>query len=276
MSSVQASRAAPILPFVAPLYRALEPYAYTLIRVSAGAIFVPHGIQKLFLRGAEADALSPMGYGLGALELVGGALLALGILTRPLAILLLLDVAAIIFANIGKGWLWTRGGVQYHVFILGMLVAVLIGGAGRYALGRTLESLNDRMVPIAYAFARVYYALLILPSGFEKVFQDGAARIAAGNVLKTGLQPPLFWAWAVAYLEFYGMILLALGLLTRPVAFAFAVELALIVLTIQMPNGYFWTSRGAEFAIMLFVVCLAFVFGGGGRHSIDRKLGREF
>jgi putative oxidoreductase len=278
MSSIPAGKAAPIIAFVAPLYRSLEPYAYTLIRISAGAIFVPHGIQKLFLGGAASVALSPLGYGLGALELVGGALLALGILTRPIALLLLLDVAAIIFANIGKGWLWTRGGVQYHVFILGMLLAVLIGGAGRYAVGKWLKAHagHERFIPIAYAFARVYYAALILPSGYEKVFQDGAARIAAGNVLKTGLQPPLFWAWAVAYLELYGMVLLALGLLTRPVAFAFAIELALIVLTIQLPNGYFWTSRGAEFAIMLFVVCLAFVFGGGGRYSLDRKLGREF
>ena len=276
MSSIPAEKAAPIIPFVVPLYRYLEPYAYTLIRVAAGAIFIPHGIQKLFLGGAATAASSPMGYALGALELVGGALLALGILTRPIALLLLLDVAATIFANLDKGWLWTRGGIQYHVFIFGMLLAVLIGGSGRHALGRKLESLNDRMVPMAYKFARVYYALLILPSGYEKVFHDGAARIAAGNVLKTGLQPPLFWAWAVAYLEFYGMILLALGLLTRPVAFAFAIEMAVIAFMIQMPNGYFWTSRGAEFAIMLFVVCLAFVFGGGGRYSIDRKLGREF
>jgi putative oxidoreductase len=274
MSSVQARRATPIIPFVAPLYRHLEPYAYTLIRIAAGAIFVPHGVQKLFLGGAA----SPMGYGLGVLELVGGVLLALGILTRPIALLLLLDVAAIIFANIGKGWLWTRGGVQYHAFIAGMLVAVLIGGAGRYAFGKWIETkiADGRLVPLAYAFARVYYACLILPSGYEKVFHDGAARIAAGNILKTGFQPPLFWAWVVAYLEFYGMILLALGLLTRPIAFAFAIEMAVIALMIQMPNGYFWTSRGAEFALMLFVVCLAFLFGGGGRYSLDRKLGREF
>ena len=276
MSSIPAGKAAPIIPFVVPLYRYLEPYAYTLIRVAAGAIFIPHGIQKLFLGGAAAAASTPIGYALGVLELVGGALLALGILTRPIVLLLLLDVAAIILANYGKGWLWTRGGVQYHVFIFGMLLAVLIGGAGRHAAGLWLNARDERLIPLAYAFARIYYAALILPSGYEKVFSDGAARIAAGNVLKTGLQPPLFWAWAVAYLEFYGMILLALGLLTRPVAFAFAIEMAFIVLTIQLPNGYFWTSRGAEFAIMLFVVCLAFVFGGGGRYSLDRKLGREF
>ena len=272
MSSIPAGKTAPIIPFVAPLYRALEPYAYTLIRVSAGAIFIPHGLQKLFLGGAATTT----GFGLGVLELVGGALLTLGILTRPIALLLLLDVAAIILANLGKGWLWTRGGVQYHVFVFGMLLAVLIGGAGRYAAGIWLKARDERLIPLAYAFARFYYAALILPSGYEKVFQDGAARIAAGNVLKTGLQPPLFWAWAVAYLEFYGMILLALGLLTRPVAFAFAIEMAFIVAAIQLPNGYFWTARGAEFAIMLLAVCVAFLFGGGGRYSLDRTLGREF
>jgi putative oxidoreductase len=274
MSSVPASRATPIIPIVAPLYRSLEPYAYTLIRITAGAIFIPHGVQKLFL----ASATTPLGYGLGILELVGGALLALGILTRPIAILLLLHVGAIIVANYPKGWLWTRGGIQYHTFMFGMLLAVLIGGAGRYALGKwAREKLEDpRLAPLGYAFARVYFALLILPSGYEKMFEGGAARIAAGNVLKTGFYPPLFWAWVVAGLEFFGMILLALGLLTRPVAFAFSIQLAVIVLTIQMPNGYFWTSRGTEFALMLFLVCLAFVFGGGGRYSLDRKLGKEF
>jgi putative oxidoreductase len=274
MSSVQARQAAPIIPLVVPLYRYLEPYAYTLIRIAAGAIFVPHGVHKLFLGGAT----SPLGYGLGGLELAGGVLLALGILTRPIALLLIIDVAMIIAANFAKGWLWTRGGVQYHTFLLGMLIAVFIGGPGRYAAGKWLKArvADERFVPIAYAFARVYYACLILPSGYEKVFHDGAARIAAGNVLKTGFQPPLFWAWVVAYLELYGMILLALGLLTRPIALAFAIEMAVIALTIQLPNGYFWTSRGAEFAVMLFVVCLAFLFGGGGRYSLDRKLGREF
>jgi len=80
----------------------------------------------------------------------------------------------------------------------------------------------------------------------------------------------------VALLELVGMIMLAVGLGTRIIAFMMAIELGVIVVMIQMPNGYFWTSRGAEFALVLFLVCLAFVFGGGGRYSLDRKLGREF
>ena len=267
MSSVQTRRQPPILPFVVPLYGYLDRYAYTLIRIAIGAIFIPHGVQKLMAGN----------YGFGLLELVGGVLLALGVLARPMAVLLIIDVVLIIFANIAKGWLWTRGGVQYHTFLLGMLLAVLIGGEGRYALAHWLKTTVDSvLVPIGYAFARVWLALLILPSGYEKVFHDGAARIAAGNVLKTGFYPPMFWAWWVAYLEFFGMILLALGLLTRPIAFMFAVEMAVITVMIQAPNGYFWTSHGMEFALILFVVSVAFVFGGGGRYSLDRLIGREF
>ena len=127
MSSIPAARSAPIVPFAERLYRPLEPYAYTLIRVATGAIFVPHGVLKLFFGGAG----SALGYGLGVLELAGGLALALGILVRPIAALLIVDVLMVIAANIGKGWLWTRGGVQYHTFLLGMLLAVAIGGAGR-------------------------------------------------------------------------------------------------------------------------------------------------
>jgi putative oxidoreductase len=271
MSSVVAAR--PIVPWASRLYRPLEPYAYTLIRIATGAIFIPHGMQKLFLGGATSAG----GYALGGLELIGGALIALGILVRPMALLLIIDVLMVIVANMAKGWLWTRGGVQYHTFLLGMLLAVFIGGAGRHAVGSWLiQRFDELLVPFAYVFARVWFALLILPSGYEKVFNDGATRIAAGNVLKTGFYPPLFWAWVVALLEFVGMILLAIGFLTRPIALMMAIELGVIVLTIQMPNGWFWTSRGAEFAFMLFLVCCAFVIGGGGRFSLDRKLGREF
>src|SRR5258708_14055521 len=123
----------PIVPFAARLYRTLEPYGYTLIRVATGAIFVPHGVLKLFFGGAT----SAMGYGFGVLELAGGLAIALGIFVRPIAVLLIGGVLMAIAANIGKGWLWTRGGVQYHTFLLGMLLAVAIGGEGPHSLQKS-------------------------------------------------------------------------------------------------------------------------------------------
>src|SRR5437764_12284106 len=124
MSSIPASRPAPIVPAARRLYAPLEPYAYTLIRAATGAIFIPHGVQKLFLGGAHTVG----SFGLGVLELVGGLLLVFGILVRPIALALIVDVLMVIAANIGKGWLCTRGGVQYRTFLFGMCLALALAG----------------------------------------------------------------------------------------------------------------------------------------------------
>src|SRR5438045_772 len=64
MSSVVAQRAAPIIPVGARLYRPLAAYAYTLLWVTTGAIFVPHGIPKRFFAVARGWlARAPAGPG---------------------------------------------------------------------------------------------------------------------------------------------------------------------------------------------------------------------
>ena len=136
----------PIIPWAAKLYRPLEPYAYTLIRAATGAIFIPHGIQKLFF----GTAGGPIGYVMGGLELLGGLLIVLGILVRPMALMLIIDVLMVIVANMAKGWLWTRGGVQYHTFLLGMVIAVFIGGAGRHAVGSWVIQRFDDLLAQGY------------------------------------------------------------------------------------------------------------------------------
>src|SRR5438552_17946918 len=103
----------PIVPFAARLYGPLEPYAYTLIRIATGAIFVPHGVLKLFFGGAT----SAMGYGFGVLELVGGLAIAPGIFVRPIALLLIAGVLMAIPANLRKGWHGARRGGQSHTFL---------------------------------------------------------------------------------------------------------------------------------------------------------------
>ena len=130
--------------------------------------------------------------------------------------------------------------------------------------------------PMAYAFVRVVMGLVLVPSGYDKVFQGGVNRIAAGNVAKLGLDNPLAWAWAVGGLEFFGAILLALGLFTRPIAFAMTVMMAVITFGVQFNAGFFWSSRGYEVALVWTAVLLAFALSGGGRYSLDHKLGREF
>ncbi len=65
----------------------LEPIAYCALRIVAGSMFLTHGAQKIFgwfSPKAIPAALSQLWFG-GLIELVGGALIALGLFTRPAA-----------------------------------------------------------------------------------------------------------------------------------------------------------------------------------------------
>jgi len=65
-----------------------EPYVYATLRVVAGAMFAFHGAQKIL--GWQSQFMPPVGSQLwigGIIELVGGTLIALGLLTRAAAFL---------------------------------------------------------------------------------------------------------------------------------------------------------------------------------------------
>ena len=68
----------------------LKPYAekiYALLRIVAGLMFMLHGLQKVFglFGGAPPQAPPFIVYGAGTIELVAGALIAVGFLVGPSA-----------------------------------------------------------------------------------------------------------------------------------------------------------------------------------------------
>jgi putative oxidoreductase len=68
----------------------LAPHAdkiYAALRILAGLMFMQHGLQKLFgmFGGAPAEAPAFIVYGAGSIELIAGALIALGLFTGPAA-----------------------------------------------------------------------------------------------------------------------------------------------------------------------------------------------
>ena len=84
------------------MMRFLEPYAeciHDTLRIVAGYCFMLHGLQKLFgvLGGPEDVELISL-LGLAALiETIGGALIALGLFTRPAAFIASGEMAAAYF-----------------------------------------------------------------------------------------------------------------------------------------------------------------------------------
>ena len=70
---------------------AWSPKVLSIFRIVTGLLFIQHGTQKIFSFPAEArgpfELMTQMGIG-GVLELVGGALIILGLFTRPTAFIL--------------------------------------------------------------------------------------------------------------------------------------------------------------------------------------------
>lgn len=65
-----------------PFLRRLEPPAYALLRIVAGLLFMFHGLQKMFgLFGGQRVPLASLAGAAGIIELVGGGLVMIGLLT---------------------------------------------------------------------------------------------------------------------------------------------------------------------------------------------------
>jgi putative oxidoreductase len=74
---------------------------HAVLRVATGFLFLEHGLQKLFgffggVQGGTVPLMSMFGLA-GALELAGGVLLILGLFTRPVAALLLVEMVTAFF-----------------------------------------------------------------------------------------------------------------------------------------------------------------------------------
>lgn len=123
-----------------------EPYALSLLRIVVGFTFSLHGYQKLFGlfgglgHGATAHLASLLGVA-GVLETFGGALIFLGLYTRPVAFILCGEMAVAYFHQHAPRGLWpiSNGGelAVLYCFIFLLLVSA---GAGPWSLDRAIRN----------------------------------------------------------------------------------------------------------------------------------------
>ena len=122
-----------------------EPYALSLLRIVVGFTFSCHGYQKLFGlfgglgHGSTAHLASLLGVA-GVLETFGGALIFLGLFTRPAAFILCGEMAVAYFRQHAPAGLWpiSNGGelAVLYCFIFLLLVSA---GAGPWSLDRAIR-----------------------------------------------------------------------------------------------------------------------------------------
>lgn len=94
----------------------------------------------------------------------------------------------------------------------------------------------------------------------------------AGWMMSIGLEPGLLMATLAGGAEFFGGLLLIVGLLVRPAAFMLAITMVVAIVTVHLQNGLFMTNNGYEFGLALLAVSVALVLRGAGSLSIDQLL----
>ncbi|MBR9702494.1 DoxX family protein [Candidatus Woesearchaeota archaeon] len=111
---------------------------------------------------------------------------------------------------------------------------------------------------------RLVAGFIFIMAGFSKLSGiDGFAGMLSG----ASFPAAAFFAWLVALVEFLGGILLVIGLMTRWSSALLGVTM--IVATIMM----LISAGDYKYPLVLLASMIALLFSGGGKLSVDSKLG---
>jgi putative oxidoreductase len=126
------------------------PRILSVLRIITAFMFIAHGTQKLFnappstMGGGAVSPLSFMGFA-GELELVGGALLFIGIFTRPVAFILCGEMAVAYFmVSAPKAFLPLVNQGELAVLYCFVFLFFSFAGGGEWSIDRLWRGSNSR------------------------------------------------------------------------------------------------------------------------------------
>ena len=139
-----------------------ESVGLAFSRLALGIIFVVSGVGKVFGVGPKASGieafagtLAQLGiplptaaaWGVGLLELVGGAFLLIGLLTRVVAALLAVDMAvATVLVHLPNGFVVSNGGYEYTLVLTLSAVGLALSGPGVISVKRALGRMGSSSI----------------------------------------------------------------------------------------------------------------------------------
>ena len=125
---------------------------------------------------------------------------------------------------------------------------------------------KERAIQITYFLLRVAVGLMFMQAGGMKIFDwFGGVPVEFGG-------HPAVWtqAWIGGVLEFYGGLLILLGLFTRPVAFIVSGEMAVAYFQFHYKSEAFWPQQNGGIPAALYAFIFLFMCAyGGGNWSLD-------
>jgi putative oxidoreductase len=127
------------------------PVMRAVLRIGAGLLFMQHGAQKLLgmfggmgPEGGTAPLLSMMGVA-GVLELIGGLLIVIGLVTRPVAAVLALEMLVAFFmAHLPQGGMPVENKGELALLYALVWAYFAVTGPGPASVDRTLAARRGR------------------------------------------------------------------------------------------------------------------------------------
>lgn len=141
-----------------------------------------------------------------------------------------------------------------------------------------LQSLLNTHAGLEALILRIPVGIILAAHGAQKLFGwfGGYGLEGTGQWMSSiGLKPGYLMALLAGSAEFFGGLMLALGLLTRLGAALNVIAMAVAIVWVHLSNGLFLTHNGYEFALALLAAAAALLIMGGGKLSIDYVLSRR-
>ena len=133
-----------------------------------------------------------------------------------------------------------------------------------YRFRRKMLRFLDRLQPLALLALRIVLGIIMIAHGYPKV--SGGLSEHVHHVSNLGL--PGWLAYCSAAAEFFGGILLLVGLFTRIAALAILINMSVAIWKVHWKNGLLGNG-GYQFPLALAAIAFALIFLGAGPIALD-------
>jgi putative oxidoreductase len=129
----------------------------------------------------------------------------------------------------------------------------------------------NRFEGLGSLFMRLVLGVIMVAHGYTKIIPSGALYSFSHTVFRMHL--PIWLGYVSAFTEFFGGMLLIVGLLTRVAAFMTAIDMAVAIIKVHLHGGLLGPNSFA-LPLALFAISMMLVFTGCGWLGLDDFVGR--
>ena len=120
---------------------------------------------------------------------------------------------------------------------------------------------------------RVIVGVIFVMHGGQKLFVFGLQQVS-GSFAGLGIPLPMLSAVVVSLVEFLGGVALIVGLGTRWAALLIAIDMAVAILKVHLPHGFFGPA-GFEYPLTLMAANIALLLNGPGALALENSIGHR-